>query len=248
MSFIIEAYRKKNMCNLWDKFANVSATFSLSSVQCTIDENGTPKSTYNNPEATISDPEGAHFHNYLTFMPCAAENPSGTPHITHAEFMLKLDELEDVNALVNFFVRIGDTITAMDNRALDAERVRIEVTGKKYTFSTTILDSDFVGATFGKSGEATIIRKEHSQAMLNYFDFGIVANGEVFPAGGFSLWGATKSAKMIAYDAKILRALLDGQPEDVIEAMATDRPTYHHFKLDYEAMTAVAMAEDLDQQ
>lgn len=216
MSFTIPEYSQRSAHEIWHDIGNKSRTFQYFATQITPDGR--------NDISNILHASGENtFEHSIMILPQPMGNPYGSGLETHVGFSLNLEHREDVFAIAEMFEELVSTAKSMDDSAYCGERsVRILKQGSLYAFETCITLSRLQAIVADEKGkpipQISPIAKPHA----NCFTIHVIVDGEMVKLADFSLYAGMRSAYLVAHDLAVLRAILNGVPEEDIARMVSE--------------------------
>ncbi|MBI6885082.1 hypothetical protein [Pseudomonas putida] len=220
MSFNIPEYRKRSAYEIWHDIGNKSRTFQYFATQVTPDGR--------RDISNILHASGENtFEHSIMILPQPMGNTYGSGLETHVGFSLNLEHREDVFAIAEMFEELLSIAKSMEDEAYCGDRsARILKQGRLYAFETRITLSSLQAIVADEKGELvpqlSPIAKPHS----NCFTIHVIVDGELVKLADFSLYAGIRSAYLVGHDLAVLRAILNGVPEEDIARMVPESIAY----------------------
>lgn len=186
------------------------------------------------------------YQHSLSFLPRSMKNPYGSEYITHVGFIGEFTHVRDFLALAEMFAEFTETQRLLQaGQYTGPESFEIKKRGKKYAYSMHVGTSRFDSIMRTNEGELKSFGAVSGDVFANCFDIHLIVGKKTVPVANMSLWGASKTAFLVAHDLAVIKALYDGRPEEEIRQM---KPMELSAKQDPElaAIEALELKEILD--
>ena len=214
MSFFVQQYSKRSAEQVWHEFGDKSKTFQFHA--CQVDAEGNHHGMLNSWNA---DAENTFFHNVM-LRPHSMGNPHGSGLETHVGFSIILEEIEDVMAMAETFGEMVSVAKQMEAGTHSGEQsVNILRRGKRYAFEMEVSAQTLQFMIPGPGGSLQANHSHKATPFTNCFSMYVIVGGELILMADFSLYGAMRSALLVAHDLAVIKAVLDGVPESEIQKM-----------------------------
>ncbi|WP_408601256.1 hypothetical protein [Pseudomonas sp. PLMAX] len=214
MTMDFRAYRAGTAHKIFSECADISRCFQLIPAPDDDEQSEASVSHIFNPPKI---PCTSRYH--VTFSPRSSVNADFRED-AQCDFGISLDSPADLSALDQLFsqiVEFNDRVEA--GQIVGRARIEPTIKGEIYGFTASAYCSSWASSVVNSNGQSQDRYLRNLRTLVHHFNFGLMIKGSVRHVGTFTLNAGMKTVLNIAHDLAVIRALLDGVPEDKIRAM-----------------------------